>query len=143
MAKREGLSSKAYDRQFPDIDDVDHMAHVVRERALEEREWSVKGLLRSLAHIAHHEDDAIDDIVIDPEFVDELAESKKPSDRKIIEKASTELREWLDGSDSGKKQRARYALVRFDGPTSDLVESGLLGPPASQLAVLQALADPL
>ena len=140
--KRPGLVSSSYNKMFPDIDDNDHMAHVVRKHVVAQRERSVAGLLRSLEHIARHEESALDDIVIDPWLVDSLAESTDPSDVKIVEQASVELRRWLDSDDSGNRQRARYALVRFEGPTSDLVVSGLAGSGDDQIAVLHALAAP-
>lgn len=143
LKKRPGLSSPTYDKAFPDIDDVDHMAYEVQKRAVEDSERSVAGLLRALDHVAHLEEDAIDDIVIDPELVDSIAERERATDDDLIAGARPELEKWLQGSDRGRRQRARYALVRFDGPASPLVAGGLEGPPDDQIAVLRALADPL
>lgn len=144
MAKsRKALSSSKYDREFPDIDDSDHMASAVQQRAMARSKRTTKGLLESLAHSASYDDNAIDDIVIDPSLVDEIAERRHEIDENIIAEASPELRKWFEGRDKGKRQRARYALVRFFGPTSEFVASGLSGPIEDQIAVIQALANPL
>ena len=140
---RNALLSNVYDREFPDVKGVDALARAVQQRAIAQRERSLEGLLRSLAHIASYEDDAFDDIVIDPGLVDALAEGKHARDQEIVALASVELRRWLDDRDGGRRQRALYALVRFSGPASELVASGLAGPPEAQVAVLHALANPL
>lgn len=140
---RKALSSTKYDREFSDIDDTDHMAYAVQQRAIAKSERSTKGLLESLAHIASYDDNALDDIVIDPSLVDEIAERRHKIDEPIITEASTELQKWLAGRDGGKRQRALYALVRFFGPTSEFVAKGLSGPPEDQIAVIHALANPL
>lgn len=141
--RRRGVSSGAFDSQFPDLDDTDSIAYAVRVRALRDRKRTSAGLLRSLEHIARHEDRVFDDVVIDPEFLDAVAESAAPADREIVAESSEKLREWLTGADTGNRQRARYALIRFEGPTSELVASGLAGEPLAQIAAVRALVDPL
>ncbi|MDI1442585.1 hypothetical protein [Polyangium sp. 6x1] len=142
MARNRGaLLSSVYDREFPDVKGLDALARAVQQRAIAQRKWSSEGLLASLAHIASYDDATFDDIVIDPGFVDALAEGTEARDRDIVAEASVELRRWLDDGDGGKRQRALYTLVRFVGPTSELVASGLAGPPEDQLAVIHALAN--
>ncbi|EYF04839.1 hypothetical protein [Chondromyces apiculatus] len=140
---RNALLSEVYDREFPDVKGLDALAQAVQRRAIKQRERSPEGVLRSLAHLARYEDDTFDDLVIDPGLVDALAEGKGARDQKIIAQVSGELRQWLDGRDGGKRQRAVYALVRFSGAASEFVARGLAGPPEDQVAVLHALANPL
>ncbi|MEP7126219.1 MAG: hypothetical protein ABJE95_35135 [Byssovorax sp.] len=128
---------------YADHDDADSIAHAMAETAVADREWSLDGLLRSLSHKASHEDGAFPHCVIDPEFIDILALRKEPGAVAILESSLDELRRWLDASDVGKQQRARYALVRFLGPEADVAVDGLRGSTTAQTAVLHALDNPI
>lgn len=120
-------------------DDVDSISASVRKKARERRSLTAKGLIDSLAHPAEYEDKYLETIVIDPGFVD-LCRAGQPHEalRATVE---PKLRVWLRGGDLGKKQRALYALIRWHGPTSELVASGLAGPWYEKEAVLEALRD--
>jgi hypothetical protein len=128
---------------YADYDDADSIAHAMQQAAIADREWSHSGLLRSLAHKASHEDGAFPDCVIDPEFIDLFALRPEPGAAAIIDHTVPDLRRWLDDPDIGKQQRARYALVRFLGPDSDVAVEGLRGSAAAQTAVLHALDNPI
>lgn len=81
------------DSQFAHLDDTDSIAHAMTGRAIEEREWSVTGLLRSLAHKASYKNDAFPHSVIDPELVDTLAQRKTSNATAIIEQASSRTKD--------------------------------------------------
>lgn len=137
------VSASSEEDPYAEYDDADSIAYAMKQDALADRTWSRDGLLRSLAHKAAYEDSAFDDCVIDPAFVDLLALRKERGADAIVKSSLDELRRWLDDPDVGKRQRARYALVRFLGPEADVAIEGLRGSTSAQTAVLQALDNPL
>ncbi len=118
-------------------DDADAIADALKRRAIRSRKHTQKGLLDSLAHPASYEDENLVSVVIDPEHVASFCPGGgQDAVRHAVE---PKLREWLDGRSVGKRQRALYALVQWNGPSSELVAPGLAGAWYEKEAVFEAL----
>lgn len=129
-------SRKERDRELDLLfDDADSIAHFKKEQAVAAREVSAAGLLRMLEHEGGYDDDAIVDVVIDPELLQMVAERAG-----LAAEVVPLLREKIPKRRGNTQRRYFYALVRIAGPEAPEVARLLGGTPPMRQTALEALA---